>query len=72
MPQGVSSAPEEYQHHQNEALARLNSVEVIAEDMLCCGCGETVDEAMADHGINLLQVLEWVCEVNLKVQQEEA
>ena len=35
MPQGISSAPEEYQRRQNEALAGLNGVEVIADDILC-------------------------------------
>ena len=32
MPQGISSAPEEY---QNEALVGLKGVEVIADDILC-------------------------------------
>ena len=31
MPQGISSAPEEYQRRRNEALAGLNGVEVIAD-----------------------------------------
>ena len=35
MPQGISSAPEEYQRRQNEALSGLNGVEVIADDILC-------------------------------------
>ena len=45
MPQGISSAPEEYQCRQNEALAGLNGVEVIADDILCYGSGETMEDA---------------------------
>ena len=45
MPQGISSAPAEYQRRQNEALVGLDGVEVIADDILCYGSGETMEEA---------------------------
>lgn len=45
MPQGISSAPEEYQRCQNKALADLNGIEVIAYDILCYGNGETTKYA---------------------------
>ena len=71
MPQGISSAPEEYQRHQNEALSGLNGVEVIAADILCYGSGETIDEALADHDSNLLSLLVRAREVNLKLNKKK-
>ena len=58
MPQGISSAPKEYQRCQNEALAGLNGVEVIADDILCYGSGETMEDAVKDHDSNLLNLLD--------------
>ena len=57
MPQGISSAPEEYQRRQNEALVGLDGVEVIADDILCYGSGETMEEALTDHDQNLVNLL---------------
>ena len=42
MPQGISSVPNEYQRRQNEALAGLDGLEVIADDILCYGSGESM------------------------------
>ncbi|KAL9970565.1 hypothetical protein ACROYT_G022964 [Oculina patagonica] len=58
MPQGISSAPEEYQRRQNEALSGLDGVEVIADGILCYGSGETIEDALADHDSNLLNLLD--------------
>ena len=66
MPQGISSAPEEYQRRLTEVLAGLNGVEVIADDILCYGCGETMGQALIDHDANLLKLLERARKVNLK------
>ena len=52
LPQGMSSTPEEYQRHQNEALAGLDGVEAIADDILCFGSGETIEEDLKDHDSN--------------------
>ena len=52
LPQGISSAPEVYQHRQNEALAGLDGVEAIAHDILCFGSGETIEEDLKDHDSN--------------------
>ena len=71
MPQGISSAPEEYQRRQNEALSGLNGVEVIADDILCCGSGETIKDALADHDSNLLSLLDRAREVNLKLNKKK-
>ena len=71
MPQGISSAPEEYQRRQNEALTGLNGVEVIADDILCYGSGETIEDALADHDSNLLSLLDCAREVNLKLNKKK-
>ena len=71
MPQGISSAPEEYQRRQNEVLAGLNGVEVIADDILCYGSGETVEEALSDHDSNLLNLLKRARSVNLKLNKKK-
>ena len=52
MPQGISSAPEEYQRRQNEALAGLNGVEVITNGILC------FEDALKDHDSSLLNLLD--------------
>ena len=71
MPQGISSASEEYQRRQNKALAGLNGEEVIADDILCCGSGESMEEALAGHDRNLLNLLRCAGSVNLKFNKNE-
>ena len=44
MPQGIGSGAKEYQRRQNEALAGLDGLEVIADDSLCYGSGESMEE----------------------------
>ena len=43
MAQGISSAPEEFQRRKNEAQTGLDRVEVIADDVLCYGRGESME-----------------------------
>ena len=66
MPQGISSAPEEYQRRQHEAIHDLNGVEVIADDTLVCGSGDNMEEAIQDHDRNLEALLQRAREKNLK------
>ena len=70
MPQGISSAPEEYKHHQKEALAGLNGVDVIA-NTLCYGGGETMEDALKDHDSNLLSLLDRARSMNLKLNKKK-
>ena len=71
VPQGIRSAPEEYQHRQNEALAGLNGVEVIAVNILCYGSGETMDDALKDYDSNLLNLLDLALSMNLKLNKKK-
>ena len=71
LPQGISSAPEEYQRRQNEILDGLQGVEVIADDILCYGCGDTESEALIDHDRNLVNLLKRARSANLKFNKSK-
>ena len=58
LPFGISSAPEEFQRRQHEALEGLSGTEVIADDILVYGSGDCMEEAILDHDKNLTAVLE--------------
>lgn len=45
--------PEEYQQRQHEVLEGLKGVVNKADDILIFYCGETTEEADADHDLNL-------------------
>ena len=53
MPFGISSAPEVWQQKMNELIEGLSGVEVIADDFLICGFGDTSKEATISHDNNL-------------------
>ena len=72
IPQGISSAPEEYQHHQKEALAGLNGVEVIADNILCYGSGETMEDALKGYDSSLLNLLDHARSINLKLNKKKS
>lgn len=71
MPFGIKPAAEEYQRRQHEALQGLKGVSVIADDILLYGCGDTTEEALADHDINLAALLQRAREVNLKLNRKK-
>ena len=71
MPFGISSAPEEFQRRQHEVLENLNGVDVIAEDILVYGRGETYEEALADHDKYLKALLQRARDVNLKFNKDK-
>ena len=65
MPFGVSVAPEEFESTLKETLADLEGVEVIREDIIVMGFGETQEQAVRNHDENLLKVLERTRKVKL-------
>uniref|UniRef100_A0A803JLC0 Gypsy retrotransposon integrase-like protein 1 n=1 Tax=Xenopus tropicalis TaxID=8364 RepID=A0A803JLC0_XENTR len=71
MPFGIATAPEEYQRRQHEAVEGLPGVEVIADDILVYGCGDTTEEATADHDKNLIRLLERARKLNLKLNKQK-
>ncbi|XP_046330984.2 uncharacterized protein K02A2.6-like [Haliotis rufescens] len=58
MPFGISPAPEEFQRRMDEALIGLPGVKAIHDDVLIYGCGNSDEEAEADHDRNLRAFLE--------------
>ncbi|KAI8493812.1 hypothetical protein Bbelb_281590 [Branchiostoma belcheri] len=71
MPFGISTAPEEYQRRQHKVLEGLQGVDVIADDILVFGCGDTDEEADRDHDVNLSRLLERARESNLKLNKRK-
>lgn len=71
MPFGISTAPEEYQRRQHEILEGLKGISNIADDILVYGCGDTIEEATADHDKHLLAVLGRARENNLKFNEKK-
>ena len=66
MPFGVNAAPEEFECKLHEHLSDLQGVEILRDDILVIGSGDTLEEATADHDENLLKLLKRAREVNLK------
>ena len=57
MPFGISSVPEVFQRKMHEFARGLTGTEVVADDFLIVGYGESYKDAMADHEKNLLALL---------------
>ena len=71
MPFGVNSAPEIWQRRMHEFVEDLRGVEVIADDFLVCGHGESEKEALRDHDKNLVCLLEKARTKNLKLNPDK-
>ena len=67
MPFGISSAPEVWQQRMNQLIEGLQSIEVIADDFLVCGSGDTTEEARVNHDFNLRAFLNRAREKGLKL-----
>jgi len=64
---GILSALEEFQRRLYEVTVGLTGVEVIADDILVYGVGDTDEQANANHDQNLLNfIITHVRECNLK------
>lgn len=66
MPFGVNAAPEEFECKLQEHLSDLNGVDVLRDDILVSGSGDTIEEANADHDANLIRLRQRARKVNLK------
>ena len=49
MPFGLSSAPEIFQRRMHELIEGLKGIEVIADDFVIVGYGDTQEAATASH-----------------------
>ena len=58
MPFGIRSAPEVFQRKMHELIEGLRGVEVIVDDFVVVGYGESWQSAIKDHDRNLLSFLQ--------------
>jgi hypothetical protein len=71
LPFGVSPAPELFQQRLHSIVHGLKGVEVVADDILLFGSGDTEEEALRNHNKNLEQLLKRLREANLKLNREK-
>ena len=67
MPFGINSAHEVWQQWMTQIMEGLNQVEVIADDFLIYGVGDTTEEAMTNHDLVLQTFLSRARERGLKL-----
>ena len=72
VPFGITSSPEVWQRRVNEIIEGLPGVEVIANDFLVIGFGDTDEAAIQNHDQNMKGFLERACERNLKLAPEKS
>ena len=65
MPFGISSAPEEFQRRQHEAVEGLPGVISVHDDILVYGEGDKEHEAMISHDKNITALMERYKEQNI-------
>ena len=68
---GISSAPEVFQRRMHELMEGLQGVEVIADDFVVIGFGDTMKEAAADHDKNLGGLLSRCEQHNVKLNPDK-
>ena len=71
MPFGICSAPEVFQRRMHELIEGLQGVEVIADDFVTVGFGDTLEKAIPDHDRNLEAFLQRCGERGLKLNPEK-
>ena len=71
MPFGISSAPEIFQRRMHELVEGLTGVEVVADDFVVIGFGDTVKEAGANHDRNLAALLSRCEQSNVKLNPDK-
>ena len=72
MPFGIKSAPEVWQRKMREHIEGLKEVEVIADDFVIVGYGDTPTEWQADHDRNVRAFLDRCRERTLKLNKNKA
>ena len=71
MPFGICLAPEVFQRRIHEVIEGLTGVEVIADDFVVVGRGETTQIALQDHDKNLTTLLQRCSERGLKLNPDK-
>ena len=68
---GISSAPEVFQRKMHELIKGMTGIEVVADDFVAVGYGETFREATRDHDKNLLEFLKQCEAKNVHLNPEK-
>ena len=71
MPFGISSAPEVFQRRMHELIEGLRGIEVVADDFVVAGFGDTLEEAFRDHNKNLVAFLQRCSASGVKLAMEK-
>ena len=71
MPFGISSAPEVFQRKMHELIEGLQGVEVVADDFVAVGYGDSLEEATPDHDRNLEEFMKRCEERNIRLNAEK-
>ena len=71
MPFGIRSAPEIFQRRMHELIEGMPHVEVVADDFVIVGYGETLEQATRDHDQNLMGFLQLCQDRGLKLNIEK-
>ena len=71
MPFGLSSSPEEFQRWLHQALDGLEGIEVIADDILVYGCGDTQQEGVQDHDKNMIALMERLIKTGIRINKDK-
>ena len=71
MPFEISAAPGEFECKLHERIGDLNGVEILRDDILVVGYGDTLDEANRNHDESLLKLLHRARDVNLKFNSKK-
>ena len=71
LPLGLKVSSKLFQSALNKALHGLNSVHIIAGDILVVGKGDTDEAAIHDHDKNLRALLQQCVEKSLKLNKDK-
>ena len=71
MPFGICSAPEVFQRRMHELIVGLSGIEVVADDFVVAGYGDTTTDADLNHDMNLLAFLKRCVENNVHLNDEK-
>lgn len=71
LPFGINFAPEVFQRKMHELIEGLSGIEVVGDDFIVVGCGNTVEEANRDHDKNLVMFLERCKEQGVKLNTDK-
>ena len=71
LPFGISSAPEVFQRKMHEIIEGLHGIEVVADDFIVVGFGDTEEQWIEDHDASLEAFLKRCTERDLRLNDKK-